>query len=71
MTAGVLQITRPPYEKIRSEHATAVVSQFQRELDRDRNEVRQRTEIIADAEGTVRMAIDLSRPQTRRLDLCQ
>jgi len=64
VAAGVSQITRHAYDELHSQYASTAVLQFQREFARERNEVLQRVEVIADAEGTVRMAIDLSRPQT-------
>ncbi|MGH9707342.1 MAG: ATP-binding protein, partial [Candidatus Acidiferrales bacterium] len=45
------------------EHSDALVAQFQREFERRGQDVLHRVQGIADAEGTVRMAIDLSRPQ--------
>lgn len=64
VTAGVSQITRRGYDELHSQYTSTAVLQYQREFDRARSDVLQRVEVIADAEGTVRMAIDLSRPQT-------
>ena len=64
VAAGVSRITRHANDELHSQYTSAAMAQFQREFARQRSEVLQRVEVIADAEGTVRMAIDLSRPQT-------
>ena len=65
VAAGVSQVTRHAYDALHTEYTNTTVAQFQRELALERTEVLQRVAVIADAEGTVRMAIDLSRPQPR------
>ena len=45
------------------QHSDALVAQFQREFAQRSDDVVHRVQGIADAEGTVRMAIDLSRPK--------
>jgi two-component system, NtrC family, nitrogen regulation sensor histidine kinase NtrY len=62
VTAGVTVVTRHAFEELDREHTDALVLQFQREFDRRGLDVLNRVQGIADAEPTVRMAIDLSRP---------
>jgi two-component system, NtrC family, nitrogen regulation sensor histidine kinase NtrY len=62
VTAGVTVVTRHAFEELDREHTDALVAQFQREFDRRGHDVLHRVQGIADAEPTVRMAIDLSRP---------
>ena len=64
IAAGVSEVTRRAYDQLSSQYGNAMVAQFQREFARREQDVVHRVEGIADAEGTVRMAIDLSRPQT-------
>ncbi len=56
---GVSSYTRHAFVLL----AAALVAQFRREFERRGEEVVRRVEGIADSEGTLRMAIDLSRPQ--------
>jgi two-component system, NtrC family, nitrogen regulation sensor histidine kinase NtrY len=63
VAAGVTLVTRRAFEEANRRHSEALVSQFEREFDRRGEGVVHRVQGIADAEGTVRMAIDLSRPQ--------
>lgn len=63
VAAGVTVVTRRAFDELNQEHSDALVAQFQREFERRGQDVLHRVQGIADAEGTVRMAIDLSRPQ--------
>ena len=45
------------------DYSEALVAQFEREVDRREQDIVNRVQAIADAKDTVRMAIDLSRPQ--------
>ncbi len=64
LVAGVVSTyTRRAFEQLDSQRSDALVAQFRREFARRGEEVVRRAEGIADAEATVRMAIDLSRPQ--------
>jgi len=62
VTAGVTVVTRHAFDELNRENTDALVAQFQREFDRRGHDVLNRVQGIADAEPTVRMAIDLSRP---------
>ena len=62
VTAGVTVATRHAFNELDSEHTDALVQQFQREFDRRGRDVLHRVQGIAEADPTVRMAIDLSRP---------
>ena len=63
VAVGVTTVTRRAFEESNRSHSEALVSQFEREFDRRGDGVVHRVQGIADAEGTVRMAIDLSRSQ--------
>jgi len=63
VAAGVSEVTRRAYNQLNSQFGNAMVAQFEREFARREQDVFHRVEGIANAEGTVRMAIDLSRPQ--------
>jgi signal transduction histidine kinase len=63
VAAGVSEVTRRAYNQLNSQYSNAMVAQFEREFARREQDVFHRVEGIANAEGTVRMAIDLSRPQ--------
>jgi hypothetical protein len=60
VTAGVTVVTRHAFEELDREHTDALVLQFQKEFERRGIDVLNRVQGIADAEPTVRMAIDLS-----------
>lgn len=60
---SVTYATRRAFEQVYTRHTDALVAQFQREFERRGQDVVRRIQGIADAEATVRMAIDLSRPQ--------
>ena len=62
VTAGVTVVTRHAFDELNQEHTDALVSQFRKEFERRGHDVLNRVQGIADAEPTVRMAIDLSRP---------
>ena len=62
IAAGVTVVTRRAFDELNREHTEALLAQFQREFDRRRIEVAERVKGIADDGPTVRMAIDLSRP---------
>ncbi len=62
--AGVTIATRRAFEDSNREHSEALVAQFEREFDRHKEDIVHRVQGIADAEATVRMAIDLSRPKS-------
>ena len=63
VAAGVTIATRRAFEQQDTVHTETVVAQFQREFVRRGQEVAQRISGIADSEATMRMAIDLGRPQ--------
>ncbi len=60
---GVSAYTRRAFELFDHQRTDALVAQFRREYAQRGEEVAHRVQGIADAEATVRMAIDLSRPQ--------
>jgi signal transduction histidine kinase len=60
---GVSTYTRRAFEQLDSQRTEALMAQFRREFAARGEEVIHRVEGIADAEATLRMAIDLSRPQ--------
>ncbi len=60
---GVSRTVRLTFHRLDAERATVVALQFRRELDMRGAEVAHRVAAIADAEATLRMAIDVSRPQ--------
>jgi len=64
IAAGVILVTREAFEELNQQHSDALVQQFQREFERRGQEIVNRVQGIADAEATVRMAIDLSRPKS-------
>ena len=62
IAVGVTVVTRRAFDELNREHTDALLAQFQREFARRGSEVVESVKGIADAEPTVRMAIDLSRP---------
>jgi two-component system nitrogen regulation sensor histidine kinase NtrY len=62
VAAGVTIVTRRAFAELNREHMDALVAQFHKEFERRGHDVLNRVQGIADAEPTVRMAIDLSRP---------
>ncbi len=63
MAAGVIILTRRTLDESNRRHSEALLGQFQREFERRGQDVTHQVQAIADAEATVRMAIELSRPQ--------
>ena len=63
VAAAVTEVTRRAFDQMNAQHSDALVAQFQREVVQRSEDVVHRVQGIADAEGTVRMAIDLSRPK--------
>ena len=63
MAAGVIILTRRTLDESNRRHSEALLGQFQREFERRGQDVAHQVQAIADAEATVRMAIELSRPQ--------
>jgi two-component system nitrogen regulation sensor histidine kinase NtrY len=61
IAAGVTVVTRRAFDELNREHSDALLAQFQKEFQRRGKDVVDRVKGIADAESTVRMAIDLSR----------
>jgi two-component system nitrogen regulation sensor histidine kinase NtrY len=64
VAVGVTVATRRAFEQQDARHTEAFVTQFQRDFDHRGEEVVHRVQGIADAEATLRMAIDLGRPQS-------
>lgn len=60
---GVTLYTRRAFEEMDTQRTDALVAQFRQEFKQRGEEVVRRVEGIADAEATLRMAIELSRPQ--------
>jgi len=60
---GVSAYTRRAFEQFDRQRAAALVGQFRREFEQRGDDVTRRVQGIADAEATLRMAIDLNRPQ--------
>jgi two-component system nitrogen regulation sensor histidine kinase NtrY len=63
IAAGVTIVARRAFDESNRQHTDALVAQFKDEFQRRGQDVVDRVQGIADAEGTVRMAIDLSRPK--------
>jgi signal transduction histidine kinase len=63
IVAGVTIVARHAFDESNRQHSEALVSQFEGEFQRRGQDVVNRVQGIADAEGTVRMAIDLNRPK--------
>ncbi len=63
IAAGVTVVARRAFDELNRQHSEALVSQFEGEFQRRGQDVVHRVQGIADAEGTVRMAIELSRPK--------
>ncbi len=64
IAAGVTVVARRAFDDLNRQHSEALVAQFEGEFQRRGQDVVHRVQGIADAEGTVRMAIDLSRPKS-------
>jgi len=64
LVAGIVTTyTRRAFEQLDAQRSDALVAQFRREFSRRGGEVARRVQGIAEAEATVRMAIDFARPQ--------
>ena len=63
VAAGVIILTRRALDESNRRHSEALLGQFQRQFERRGQDVAHQVQAIADAEATVRMAIDLNRPQ--------
>jgi two-component system nitrogen regulation sensor histidine kinase NtrY len=64
IAAGVTIFSRRAFDEANRQHSEALVKQFEDEFQRRGQDVVHRVQGIADAEGTVRMAIDLNRPKS-------
>jgi two-component system nitrogen regulation sensor histidine kinase NtrY len=60
---GVSAYTRRAFEEFDRQRSDALVAQFRREYAQRGDEIAHRVQSIADAEATLRMAMDLNRPQ--------
>ena len=60
---GVSVYTRRAFEEFDRQRTDALVAQFRREYAQRGDEIAHRVQGIADAEATLRMAMDLNRPQ--------
>ncbi len=60
---GVSVYTRRAFEEFDRQRTDALVAQFRREYAQRGDEIAHRVQSIADAEATLRMAMDLNRPQ--------
>ena len=60
---GVTSYTRRAFEQLDRQRTDALVAQFRREYAQRGDEITRRVQGIADAEATLRMAMDLNRPQ--------
>jgi signal transduction histidine kinase len=63
IAVGVTIVARRAFDTMNQDYSDALVGQFEREVDRHKQGIVNRVQAIADANDTVRMAIDLSRPQ--------
>ncbi len=59
---GVTRFTRTAFEEMDTQRTEAIVAQFQKEIAQRRDETAQQVKNIADADITLRAAIDLARP---------
>jgi hypothetical protein len=60
---GVSVYTRRAFEEFNRQRTDALVAQFRREYAQRGEEIVRRVQSIADTEATLRMAMDLNRPQ--------
>src|ERR1700730_18832862 len=60
---GVSVYTRRAFEEFDRQRTDALIAQFRREYAQRGGEIAHRVQSIADAEATLRMAMDLNRPQ--------
>ena len=63
VAAGAILLTRRMLDDSNRRHSEALLGQFQRQFERRGQDVAHQVQAIADAEATVRMAIELNRPQ--------
>ncbi len=63
IAAGVTVVAREAFDESNQQHSDALVEQFQREFERQKQEVVHRVKAIAEEDPTQHMAIDLARPQ--------
>ncbi len=63
VAVGVVILTRRALDESNRRQSEALLGQFQQEFERRGQDVAQQVQAIADAEATVRMAIELNRPQ--------
>jgi two-component system, NtrC family, nitrogen regulation sensor histidine kinase NtrY len=63
VTWGVSVYTRRAFEEFDRQRTDALVAQFRREYAQRGDEIAHRVQSIADTEATLRMAMDLNRPQ--------
>ena len=63
IAAGVTLEMRRASAEWNRQQSESLAGQFQREVERRRQDVARRVQAAADAEGTIRMAIELSRPK--------
>jgi two-component system nitrogen regulation sensor histidine kinase NtrY len=61
---GVSAYTRRAFEEFDRQRSDALVAQFRREYAQRGDEIAHRVQGVADAEATLRMAMDLNRPQS-------
>ena len=62
VTYSVTHYARAAYEEADTQRTQALVEQFQKEFAQEREQVVRQVENVADAEVTLRMAIDVSKP---------
>ena len=60
---GVTSYTRRAFEEQDRQRTDALLAQFRREFAQQGDEIARRVQGVADAEATLRMAMDLNRPQ--------
>jgi two-component system, NtrC family, nitrogen regulation sensor histidine kinase NtrY len=63
VSVGVTLSTRHDFEQLDAAHTDAIVAQFQREFASQGKDIVRRIQGITEAEATLRMALDLSRPK--------
>jgi two-component system, NtrC family, nitrogen regulation sensor histidine kinase NtrY len=64
VAVAVTAVTHRAFDQLNHQYGDAALAQFSREFARRESDVTHQVQGIADAENTVRMAIDLSRPQS-------
>src|SRR4029077_13412268 len=66
VAAAVTEVTRRAFDEMNRQHTDALVAQFQREFAQRSDDVVHRVQGIADAEGTVRVAVVFGGPKGER-----